>query len=177
MIKSQELLPGVWLISLVDFKDQRGQFVKTYSQKMFEGWGFNFDFREEFYSYSSANVIRGMHFQLPPFDHEKIVYCPSGKVLDVLLDLRTGPNYGKSTSLILSGDVPTVLFIPRGIAHGFKSLQDHSLMIYKTSTEHNPSHDAGILWNSFGFDWDCTDPIISLRDSGHPGLQGFTSPF
>lgn len=177
MIKSQELLPGTWLITLDEFRDQRGSFVKTYSQKIFQALGLNFNFGEEFYSSSNKNVVRGMHFQIPPFDHEKIVYCPSGSVMDVLLDLRRGPSFGKFTSVLLSYSEPALLFIPKGIAHGFKSLENNSLMVYKTSTEHQPTHDLGILWNSFGFDWKCNEPIVSGRDNSHVTFDQFSSPF
>ena len=174
---SREILPGARLVTLKRFADLRGNFVKTYARRVFDDRGVEFDFREEFYSFSHQGVIRGMHFQLPPHDHVKLVYCPVGAVLDVLVDLRQGPSYGRVESVVLSGDEPAILVIPSGIAHGFKSLCDNSLMIYKTSTEHAPSHDAGIRWDSFGFDWGLDTPIVSARDVSHPALADFKSPF
>ena len=174
---SRELLPGAVLVTLKRFEDARGSFVKTYARSVFEGAGIDFDFREEFYSFSHKDVVRGMHFQRPPHDHAKLVCCPAGAVLDVLVDLRRGAGFGRVASVVLNADEPAILVIPSGIAHGFKALRDDSLMVYKTSTEHAPSHDAGIRWDSFGFDWDVAAPIVSARDAGHPALADFASPF
>lgn len=174
---TRELLPGVRLVSLRKFSDQRGSFVKTFAKSVFDGNGEVFDFREEFYSFSYKDVVRGMHFQLPPHDHVKLVYCAAGAVLDVLVDLRRGPGQGRVASVVLNGDDPAILVIPSGIAHGFKSLQHNSLMVYKTSTEHAPSHDAGLRWDSIGFDWSINSPIVSARDAMHPTLAQFESPF
>lgn len=178
-----ELLPGAYVVHLNRFQDARGSFVKTYAKSVFDealacvpSVG-SFDFREEFYSTSAKNVIRGMHFQLPPHDHVKLVYCAVGVVIDVLLDLRQGPGYGKTASVQLDADAPSLVVIPKGIAHGFRSLTDGSLMVYKTSTEHAPTHDAGIRFDSFGFDWQCAQPILSARDAGHPAFADFHSPF
>jgi dTDP-4-dehydrorhamnose 3,5-epimerase len=171
-----ELLPGTWHIGLESKKDLRGTFLKTFSASNFSKYKAEMSWREEFYSISHKNVIRGMHFQIPPYEHYKFVYCLSGSVLDVLLDLRQD-NYGKCTSLILQGKKPSVLLIPPGIAHGFLSLRDGTVMIYKTSTEYNSLYDSGIDWSSFGFDWGVTTPIISNRDKRHPRFEGYISPF
>jgi dTDP-4-dehydrorhamnose 3,5-epimerase len=173
----EELLPGVRQVRLKRFVDGRGDFVKTYDRSVYFAAGVAFDFAEEFYSVSMKNVVRGMHFQRPPHDHDKIVYCAAGAVEDVLLDLRKGDGYGRFRSVVLSADDPLLLFIPKGVAHGFKSLADDSLMIYKTSTEYAPQHDCGICWNSFGYDWQCKAPIISKRDQQHPRFSEFQSPF
>jgi dTDP-4-dehydrorhamnose 3,5-epimerase/CDP-3, 6-dideoxy-D-glycero-D-glycero-4-hexulose-5-epimerase len=173
----RELLPGARLYSLNIFTDNRGTFTKTFARSLFEAHGVFFDFHEEFYSFSKKDVVRGMHFQLPPHDHAKLIYCPLGAVLDVLVDLRCGPGYGRVASQILSSDEPTLLVIPTGIAHGFKALCDNSLMIYKTSDEHMTSHDAGIRWDSFDFDWGVEHPNISARDAVHPALSDFVTPF
>jgi dTDP-4-dehydrorhamnose 3,5-epimerase/CDP-3, 6-dideoxy-D-glycero-D-glycero-4-hexulose-5-epimerase len=173
----RELLPGARLLSLRRLSDNRGSFTKTYARSAFEAQVGAVDFQEEFYSYSYKDVVRGMHFQLPPHDHVKLVHCARGAVLDVLLDLRHGSGYGTVASAVLKGDEPSLLVIPKGVAHGFKSLTDASLMIYKTSTEHSPAHDMGVRWDSFGFNWDVAVPIVSARDSAHPGLADFVSPF
>jgi len=174
---SRELLPGATLVALKRFEDARGSFVKTFARSAFEAAGVDFDFREEFYSFSRRDVVRGMHFQLPPHDHVKLVYCAAGSVLDVLVDLRRGAGLGRVASVVLSADEPSLLVIPKGVAHGFRALRDDSLMVYKTSTEHAPSHDAGIRWDSFGFEWGVTAPVVSQRDAGHPSLADFDSPF
>ncbi|PDO89447.1 dTDP-4-dehydrorhamnose 3,5-epimerase [Kosakonia sacchari] len=170
--------PGCFLIESSKFIDTRGGFVKTYHQKIFEENGIAMHFAEEFYSVSKKNVLRGMHFQLPPSDHEKLVYCLSGAVLDVFLDLRKESlTYGQSMGIELSGENTRALFLPKGIAHGFLSLEDNSVMIYKTSTVHDPLKDCGIRWDSFGYNWPISSPIISERDTKHSGFTEFNSPF
>jgi dTDP-4-dehydrorhamnose 3,5-epimerase/CDP-3, 6-dideoxy-D-glycero-D-glycero-4-hexulose-5-epimerase len=172
-----ELLPGAFYVPLSRFDDARGTFVKTHAVSALARMGLRFELREEFYSVSQADVVRGMHFQRPPHDHDKIVYCPQGRVLDVLLDLRRGAGFGRAMGVTLDAHDPAIIFIPRGVAHGFKALEDNTLMVYKTSSEHAPSHDAGIRWDSFGFDWKCATPVMSERDRGHPALKDFDSPF
>ncbi len=173
----EELLPGCWLLAPKLFEDVRGRFVKTVQESFLNAHGLPFNMREEFYSTSHAGVLRGMHFQRPPHDHIKLVSCLVGEVLDVLVDLRVGPSYGRVASARLSADKARSIYIPSGIAHGFLTLSDGSLMVYKTSTEHAPSHDAGIRWDSFGFDWGLAVPIVSDRDQLHPAFPGFQTPF
>ena len=160
------------------FQDRRGIFVKTFRSDEFRDLGISFEPREEFYSVSAKNVLRGMHFQLPPAAHAKLVYCLSGRVLDVVLDMRRGSScYGKSFSCQLDGQRRELLFIPAGFAHGFLALEDQSLMVYKTDAPHAPEHDAGIAWNSFGFDWKVASPVMSDRDRKFPAWPDFQSPF
>jgi dTDP-4-dehydrorhamnose 3,5-epimerase len=173
----KDLLPGVRHVLLKAFEDDRGRFVKTFSKQAFDANGEPFELREEFYSVSRKDVVRGMHFQVPPHDHAKIVFCAAGAVLDVMLDLRAGAGQGRIASVILRADEPALLVIPRGIAHGFRSLADDTLMVYKTSTGHSPEHDKGIRWDSFGFDWQVDAPVISERDRAHPAYADFASPF
>ena len=172
-----ELLPETFLLRPSKFQDPRGTFVKTYHQTLFAELGIRFDMKEEFYSISKKNVIRGMHFQTPPHAHDKLVYCLNGKVLDVLIDLRTGPGYGRVASTELSLENGMILLIPKGIAHGFLALSDESLLLYKTSTTHEQSADSAIRWNSFGYAWGVAHPILSERDHQHPPLSEFTTPF
>lgn len=173
-----EPLPGVRLIKPKVFEDARGDFVKTFHVGLFHEIGIDFTPVEEFYSTSRKNVLRGMHFQLPPHDHAKLVYCVRGRVLDVLLDLRKdSPSYSCFTSAELSRENHYQFYIPSGVAHGFLALEDDSVMVYKTSTVHAPSHDAGIRWDSFGFEWGFEFPICSTRDLAFPNLSNFVSPF
>ncbi len=173
----QELLPGCFLLRAEKRSDERGCFIKTYQAATFQALGLNFHSQEEYYSRSFRNVMRGMHFQIPPHAHDKLVYCISGKALDVLLDLRRGEGYGKVASLNISMDDGSVIFIPKGVAHGFLSLVDNTVLMYKTSTEYSPAFDRGILWGSFGFNSPIFDPIISRRDQLHPKFSQFDSPF
>lgn len=172
-----ELLPGCFLLQPKCFEDHRGVFVKTYHEDLCAALGVNLDICEEFYSISHKNVVRGMHFQLPPHDHNKLVYCTHGAVRDVLLDLRRGDSYGRGASAEISGSNNQIIFIPKGVAHGFVALEDDTLMLYKTSTVHAPESDCGIRWDSFGFDWGVADPIISVRDQQHAAFADFVSPF
>ena len=180
MIVVEEPLPGVRLLELKSFVDDRGEFVKTFHGRMLAELGLSFQLREEFFSVSGKNVVRGMHFQVPPAAHQKMVYCLAGSVLDVLVDLRSGlPTYGKSWSITLTGRRRQALYIPAGVAHGFLSMSENSCMVYKTDHEHSPENDMGIRWDSFGFQWPCAAAGIQLspRDHQHPPLVDFVSPF
>ena len=173
----EELLPGCFLLQPNRFNDHRGKFIKTFHEDLFLDLGLAFDVREEFYSVSHRNVIRGMHFQMPPYAHDKLVFCANGVVLDVLLDLRVGGNYGGMASVKLSAENNHMIFIPKGIAHGFAALTEDALMLYKTSTVYVAEADFGVRWDSFGFEWDIDQPIISERDRLHKMFGEFQSPF
>jgi dTDP-4-dehydrorhamnose 3,5-epimerase len=171
-------LPGLKIIRPKIFQDARGTFVKTFHRETFRQLGLDFEPREEFYSTSGKNVLRGMHFQLPPAAHAKLVYCIVGRVLDVVLDLRKdSPTFGRSVARELNATSREMFFIPVGFAHGFLALEDDATMVYQTSTVHSPAHDAGIIWNSFGFDWPVKNPVMSERDQKFPALRDFASPF
>lgn len=171
-------LPGVRVLEPRCFSDPRGAFIKTYHEQAWQNAGISFAMKEEYYSISHQGVLRGMHFQFPPEEHIKMVYCASGCVLDVILDLRrNSPAFGRYAALELSAENRQILIIPAGIAHGFLSREPHSIMVYKTSTVHSPAHDAGIRWDSFGFDWGLDHPVLSERDAAFPALADFSSPF
>jgi dTDP-4-dehydrorhamnose 3,5-epimerase len=171
-------LPGLKVLRPRIFRDARGDFVKTYHAGIFRELGIPFAPAEEFFSVSHKNVVRGMHFQTPPHAHAKLVYCAAGRVLDVVVDLRReSPAFGRYVSRELSAANREMFFIPEGFAHGFLSLEDDTMMVYQTSTVHAPASDAGILWNSFGFDWPVSAPLVSDRDQAFPALAGFDSPF
>jgi dTDP-4-dehydrorhamnose 3,5-epimerase len=153
-------------------------FVKPFHQSSLENLGLTAHFPESFYSINEENVIRGMHFQLPPHDHDKIVYCSKGKLLDVVLDLRSNSKtFGKSMSFLIKENSFKGIYIPAGMAHGFASLEKGTIMTYLTSTEYHPDSDAGIRFDSFGFDWKIDNPILSDRDMTFPSFQDFNSPF
>ena len=170
-------IPGLFLYDLKRHEDNRGFFIKHFERKHLASLGTSFDTWESFYSSSQKGVIRGMHFQEPPVDQDKIVHCMRGKILDVLLDLRKGSSYGKVFSMVLDGKVPQSLFIPKGIAHGFLSLEEESWISYSVSTAYDSDKDRGIHWNSFGFDWKIKEPIVSARDQAHPMFKDYDSPF
>lgn len=123
-------------------------------------------------------MIRGMHFQTPPAQHAKIVFCPVGEILDVVLDLRkNSPTFGQHFSQILSAENHLALYIPEGCAHGFRALTEGAMTFYLVSSVHNPAHDKGIRWDSFGFDWGAEAPVMSERDGSFPQMQDYDSPF
>lgn len=159
-------------------KDNRGNFVKTFHKGIFEKYGLVTEFAEEYYSVSHKGVLRGMHFQTPPHEHFKLVYCLAGTVLDAIVDLREGsPTYKKFATFELSAEQGNLLYIAPGIAHGFYALTDDAIMQYKVSTVYAPEHDGGIRWNSTGVDWPNSAPIISDRDCTFPSIADFQSPF
>jgi len=165
-----ELLPRV-------HKDIRGRFVKVFQKDFFKQNGLETCFSEEYYSFSHQGVIRGMHFQLPPCDHVKLVYCVSGEVLDVVFDLRKeSPTYGHFEVIKVNASMANCVYIPKGLAHGFYT-SSQAIMVYNVSTVYSPHYDAGILWNSFGMVWPIADPIISARDQSFPAFDVFDSPF
>ncbi|HAS35354.1 MAG TPA: dTDP-4-dehydrorhamnose 3,5-epimerase [Flavobacteriales bacterium] len=171
-------IEGCYVLDFFHIQDDRGSFVKPMHRGELEAQGLDGQFDESFYSVNSKGVVRGMHFQLPPQDHSKIVYCTSGRLLDVILDLRkSSPSYGKTVSVELSGDNFKGVYLPKGCAHGFAVLEDQTCMIYLTSTVHSPEHDSGVLWNSFGFEWPIEEPIQSERDLSFKALAEFESPF
>jgi dTDP-4-dehydrorhamnose 3,5-epimerase len=159
-------------------EDERGSFVKTFHADEFAAQGLDNDFRESFYSESKKGVIRGMHFQLPPEDHSKLVFCTTGEVLDVILDLRKdSPMFGKAKSFSLSAENRDMLYIPKGCAHGFYTVSDIATVFYFTSTVHSKPHDTGIRYDSFGFDWPGLGHVLSARDKSFITLDEFDSPF
>jgi dTDP-4-dehydrorhamnose 3,5-epimerase len=171
-------LPKCYEIRPRSFTDDRGVFSKPFDRNLFKKFGFDPQFAETFYTVSDANVLRGMHLQLPPAEHSKLVYCVAGRILDVALDLRFGrPTYGQHTSLELSADDRNVVYLPSGVAHGFYVLEAPSIVIYQVTSVHSPQLDAGIRWDSFGMKWPSQTPLISVRDNALPDLGTFKSPF
>ncbi len=178
-MKSQELpLAGCYQITPFTQSDARGCFSKPWDAKILQQAGLYFEIREIFYNVSHTNSLRGMHFQSPPYQQTKLVHCIQGQVLDVLLDLRhSSPSFGKSYSLILQASVPCILYLPPGIAHGFLALQDSSIILYAVSQAYVPQYDLGIRWDSFGFEWPTSNPILSERDQAFPPFSTDESYF
>jgi len=174
----QDVLNGAKLITLPASTDNRGSFVKTFHDSTLAAHNIHFTLRESYFSISKKDVIRGMHFQLPPWDHSKIVFCPQGAVLDVIVDLRkSSPTYRQYFAHELSAGNHKACYIPEGFAHGFKALTEDALTYYLVSTEYNKEHDAGIRYDSIGMDWAVKEPILSARDLSFVGMTEFDSPF
>lgn len=171
-------LEGCFELQPIVRGDNRGSFIKTFHADSFAELGLADDWKEEYYSTSRKNVLRGLHFQTPPTDHVKFVYCPSGKVMDVAVDLRkNSATFGKHTTCILEGGKGNMMYLPRGFAHGFLTLSEWAIIVCKTTTVYSPEHDKGIRWDSCGIDWQCDAPILSDKDMNLPPLAEFDSPF
>jgi len=174
----QTALPGCIEISPPCHDDLRGRFVKIMQHTVFDRLGLPVDFPEVFYSVSHRDVIRGLHFQTPPADQGKLVYCTHGKILDAVVDLRAGsPVYGRHILLELDAMRANMLYIPPGMAHGFRTLSESATVVYHVSSEYAPECDKGIRWDSAGIDWGINTPTLSVRDKQHPPLSDFDTPF
>ncbi len=171
-------MKGAQLIQMPHFDDARGAFIKTFHDGLFKEHNINFELKESYYSFSKKGVIRGMHFQLPPHDHAKIVFCPLGAILDVIIDLRKDSlTFGKYFSIELSEQNNLAYYIPKGFAHGFQAMTENAMTFYLVSSEYSKEHDTGIRYDSFGFNWEESNPIISERDLGFPEFGAWQSPF
>ena len=160
------------------FRDKRGEFVKTIHAETFRENNLTYQYDESFYSVSNKNVIRGMHYQLPPDDHVKLVHVVTGSILDVVLDLRVeSAMFGKFFSIELSSENRKGIYIGKGFAHGFLSLKENTIVEYHTSTAQSRESEAGIKFDSFGYDWEIKDPIISSRDLEFKPFAEIVSPF
>lgn len=167
----KELIPHI-------FKDDRGLLIKTSHKDTFLANGLEADFTEEFYTVSKRGVLRGMHFQEPPRDHVKYVFCVAGTVMDVLVDLRVGsPTYEQHEIIEMSAEKANMIYIPQGLAHGYYVLSETSTVIYNVTDVYSPEHDGGIHWDSAGIDWPTKDPILSPRDEELLPLSEYKSPF
>ena len=166
---ADESLKGVYLIECPYYGDERGNFIKRYHSDLFNSLGLSFTPKECFHSDSCKNVIRGMHYQVGEYAHDKYVYCTSGSILDVVVDIRKGSDtYGVVQTYELNESSSYSLYISKGFAHGYLVLSSSATVHYMTSTVHSPAHDAGILWSSIDFNWPITSPILSIRDQNHP---------
>ena len=160
------------------FKDERGFFYESYNKNNLD---INIVFVQDNESKSYKGVIRGLHFQAPPFEQTKLVRCVSGNILDVAVDLRTNSKtYGKSFSIELSSENNRQLFVPKGFAHGFQVLSEIAIVNYKVDNFYNPKSDSGIIWNDkdLSIDWNLDlKPILSKKDLKLISFKELKSPF
>ena len=175
-------ISGLIIIEPKVFSDSRGFFYEPYNKLKFDEYFGKTNFVQDNESKSVRGVLRGFHFQKPPFDQAKLVRCIEGKVLDFALDLRkNSPTFGDAESVILSGDNKKQFFIPRGFAHAFLVLSDSAIFSYKVDNVYAPDYDCGIIWNdpSLSIDWgvDEKDLIISDKDKKLDLLSNINSPF
>ena len=175
-------IDGVVIIEPRVFTDARGYFFESYSKREFDEKVRPVNFVQDNESCSSRGVMRGLHFQVPPFTQSKLVRCVRGAVLDVAVDIRRGsPTYGQHVAVELTEDNHRQFFVPRGFAHGFAVLSDVAVFQYKCDNYYAPQADGGIsiLDTSLGIDWriDPADAILSEKDTRHALLRDFDSPF
>lgn len=179
-------IDGVLILEPQVFKDSRGYFFESFSQREFDEkvvpiLGHKVSFVQDNESMSSYGVMRGLHFQCPPFTQSKIVRCVKGVVLDVAVDIRKGSStYGQHVAVELSEDNHRQFFISKGFAHGFAVLSETAVFQYKCDEFYHPEADGGIsiVDDSLGIDWQLTDKaILSEKDTKHPHLKDFDSPF
>lgn len=178
----QTNIKGVVIIEPRLFKDDRGYFFESYSERDFNKQVGEVHFVQDNESKSSYGVMRGLHFQRPPFTQSKLVRCVKGAVLDVAVDIRKGsPTYGQHVAVELTEDNHRQFFIPRGFAHGFAVLSPEAIFQYKCDNFYHPDADGGIsiLDTSLGIDWriPTEHAILSEKDTKHPLLKDFDSPF
>ena len=158
--------------------DERGRLVKVFHQEACAAAGLPTGYAEQYHSTSQRGVLRGLHFQEPPFEHDKLLYCVCGKVCDVAVDVRVGsPSFGEHVMLELSAELANIIFIPRGLAHGFLALTEGATIINSATSVYAPQADGGIAWNSAGIEWPEATPILSERDAALPPLAAYESPF
>ena len=177
-----ELIPtgieGCFEIRPRVFEDQRGRFVKLFHRGFFDELGLQSSYEEEYYSVSPARVIRGLHFQVPPREHVKLVSCLQGTILDVVCDLRTdSSSFGQVFSLKLSSETGNMLYVPEGLAHGFYVMSESATFLSMNSKKFAPECDRGIRWDSIPFNWPDKDPIVSEKDTKMVSLDAFENPF
>ena len=175
-------IEGVYIIEPKVFGDARGYFFESFSEREFKEKVGDIYFVQDNESMSKYGVMRGLHFQRPPYAQSKLVRCVKGKVIDVAVDIRKGsPTYGQHVATLLTEENHRQFFIPQGFAHGFAVLSESAVFQYKCDNFYHPEADGGIsiLDESLGIDWGLTmeEALLSEKDTKHPKLAEFDSPF
>lgn len=173
-------IEGLLIIQPTVFEDSRGYFFESYNKKNFLQEGINVDFVQDNQSLSQKGVLRGLHFQAPPFAQGKLVRVITGSVLDVAVDIRKdSPTYGKHHAIELSESNKTMFYIPEGFAHGFLTLEDNTIFSYKCTNYYNKASEGTLLWNDeqLGINWKTNTPSLSEKDKGGEMFNTFKSPF
>lgn len=174
-------LEGTYKIKLTRIGDLRGYFMRFYNLDIFAEHGLQTVWKQESVSFNKQkNTLRGLHFQLPPYDETKVVRAVNGAIMDFFVDLRKdSATYGKWDSIELSSENDTAVYIPKGFAHGFKTLAENTLVEYKIDANYNAEAASGILWNDsdLAVNWNTESPIISERDENLQKFADFNSPF
>lgn len=174
-------IEGVFIIEPRVFEDERGYFFESFNAKLWkEKTGVELEFVQDNESKSNKGVLRGLHFQAPPYAQAKLVRVVSGKVLDVAVDLRKGSKtYGQHVTAVLSAENKRQFFIPEGFAHGFLTLEDDTIFSYKCTGFYNHESEGGLMWNDpiLNIDWNSNNPILSEKDKDYKIFDTFVTPF
>ena len=173
-------IPGLLEIFPTVFGDHRGYFYESYNKEAFANIGVHHEFVQDNQSLSNKGVLRGLHFQNPPFAQGKLVRVIKGSVLDVVVDIRVGsPTYGQHHKVLLSGENKLQFWIPPGFAHGFLTLEDQTIFSYKCTEVYNKESEGSVLWNDpeLGIVWDVKDPMLSPKDIEAKPLAELQSQF
>ena len=181
MVITESKIEGLFIIEPRVFEDTRGVFYETFNEKIFkEKTGVELSFCQDNESISKKNVLRGLHFQNPPFAQGKLVRVVSGRVIDIAVDIRkSSKTYGQYESIELSAENKKQFWIPPGFAHGFIALEDNSIFNYKCTNYYNPVSEATIQWNDpvLNINWQINNPIISEKDQKGIDFITFVSEF
>lgn len=173
-------IPDLVVINPLVFRDERGYFFESYNHEKFKNAGIPELFVQDNESKSQKNVLRGLHFQKPPFAQGKLVRVIKGAVLDVAVDLRVGsPTYGKWELVEISESNKLIYWIPPGFAHGFLTLEDETIFSYKCTNVYNKESEGSIAWDDIDLkiNWNIAEPILSEKDKSSPKFADFVSPF
>jgi dTDP-4-dehydrorhamnose 3,5-epimerase len=176
----EERIKGLFSIQPKVFGDDRGYFLESFSEKKYAPFLGDFKFVQDNQSFSTKGVLRGLHFQKPPFDQGKLVQVIKGSALDIAVDIRKdSPTYGEHISILLNEKEKNQFWIPPGFAHGFCALEDDTIFSYKCTNYYSPENESSILWNdkTLNIDWKIEDPIISEKDKKGIEFLNFVSPF
>lgn len=173
-------IEGLLIIKPDVFKDERGYFFESYNKEHFLKHGLDMTFVQDNESKSGKGVLRGLHFQKPPYAQGKLVRVVKGSVLDVAVDIREGsPTYGKWEATVLSEENKEMFWIPEGFAHGFVTLEENTVFTYKCTNVYNKESEGSLRWNDpdINIDWNIDNPILSEKDKISPLFKEFETPF
>lgn len=172
-------LPGAFVIDVEPVADERGSFARTFSADAFVAHGLAPVFVESSLSHNRARMtLRGLHYQAPPYEEDKLVSCVSGSIYDVIVDLRpTSPTFGKAFSAVLEASFHRAIYVPKGFAHGYLTLDDHTIVSYHMTERYRPEAARGVRFDdpALAIDWPALDPIVSPRDRALPRLSEICS--
>ena len=167
----QTAIPGILLVEPHMITDARGLFMEAYKRSAFSAAGIDDVFVQENHSRSARGVLRGLHYQEPPYAQNKLIRVLSGEIFDVAVDIRPdSPSAGRWVGLRLSSDNRRMVYVPGWCAHGFCVLSDHAEVAYMTTTEYAPAHESGFMWNDprLAITWPVSSPVVSERDTKWP---------